>query len=67
MSPYRLAAHLATAFATFSLLVHTGFQVGLTEGSIQRHTVSVMCMGADFRLAVLLVLCLAERSLSMLG
>lgn len=28
MSPYRLAAHLATAFATFSLLVHTGFQVG---------------------------------------
>lgn len=28
VSPYRLAAHLATAFATFSLLVHTGFQVG---------------------------------------
>lgn len=27
VSPYRLAAHLATAFATFSLLVHTGFQV----------------------------------------
>ena len=27
MSPYRLAAHLATAFLTFSLLVHTGFQV----------------------------------------
>ncbi|CAN0225215.1 unnamed protein product [Ectocarpus fasciculatus] len=26
VSPYRLAAHLATAFATFSLLVHTGFQ-----------------------------------------
>ena len=27
VSPYRLAAHLATAFATFSLLVHTGLQV----------------------------------------
>ncbi|CAN0199221.1 unnamed protein product, partial [Ectocarpus sp. 12 AP-2014] len=26
VSPYRLAAHLATAFTTFSLLVHTGFQ-----------------------------------------
>lgn len=26
VSPYRLAAHLATAFATFSLLVHTGLQ-----------------------------------------
>lgn len=26
VSPYRLAAHLATAFATFSLLVHTGLE-----------------------------------------
>ena len=33
VSPYRLAAHLATAFATFSLLVHTGFQVGGTFGA----------------------------------
>lgn len=32
VSPYRLAAHLGTAFVTFSLLVHTGFQVKTVGG-----------------------------------
>lgn len=43
VSPYRLAAHLGTAFVTFSLLVHTGLLVRVLPYRALRLFLSPRC------------------------
>lgn len=66
VSPYRLAAHLATAFATFSLLVHTGLQVYCT-GLSTRACPALRLTPVSFVCLCLLMDMLCKRSYAILG